>query len=151
MSDIHHDSHIPLDPRGMIIPLLPLRDIIVFPHLMVPLFVGREKSIAALNAAMTRDREIFLVAQKNAKTNEPTQEDIYTVGTISTILQMLKLPDGTVKILVEGKKNTKWWGRSRGGKLVFFEDDGSWLGRPAAVRIERASPWALQGILAPLS
>ena len=107
MAEKNHDSPILLEPQGAVIPLLPLRDIIVFPHLMVPLFVGREKSIAALNAAMTRDREIFLVAQRNAKTNDPKQEDIYTVGTISTILQMLKLPDGTVKILVEGKKRAR--------------------------------------------
>ena len=93
--------------KGQVMPLLPLRDIIVFPHLMVPLFVGREKSVAALNMAMTREREIFLVAQRNAKTNDPKMEDIYSVGTVSTILQMLKLPDGTVKILVEGKKRAR--------------------------------------------
>ena len=93
--------------KGLVMPLLPLRDIIVFPHLMVPLFVGREKSVAALNMAMTREREIFLVAQRNAKTNDPKPEDIYSVGTVSTILQMLKLPDGTVKILVEGKKRAR--------------------------------------------
>jgi len=93
--------------KGQVMPLLPLRDIIVFPHLMVPLFVGREKSVAALNMAMTREREIFLVAQRNAKTNDPKPEDIYSVGTVSTILQMLKLPDGTVKILIEGKKRAR--------------------------------------------
>jgi len=93
--------------KGQVMPLLPLRDIIVFPHLIVPLFVGREKSVAALNMAMTREREIFLVAQRNAKTNDPKPEDIYSVGTVSTILQMLKLPDGTVKILVEGKKRAR--------------------------------------------
>jgi len=85
-------------------PLLPLRDIVVFPHMVVPLFVGREKSISALEAAMNGNRLIFLAAQKNAKTEEPTEEDIYTIGTVSQVIQLLKLPDGTVKVLVEGKR-----------------------------------------------
>src|SRR5437763_15510326 len=85
------------------LPLLPLCDIIVFPHMVVPLFVGREKSIAALDSAMARDKEILLAAQKKAKTNEPTPDDIFAVGTIGTIIQLLRLPDGTVKVLVEGK------------------------------------------------
>lgn len=85
-------------------PLLPLRDIVVFPHMVVPLFVGREKSISALEAAMNGNRLIFLAAQKNAKTEEPKREDIFTVGTVAQIIQLLKLPDGTVKVLVEGKK-----------------------------------------------
>ncbi|AJE03166.1 endopeptidase La [Geobacter pickeringii] len=85
-------------------PLLPLRDIVVFPHMVVPLFVGREKSILALEAAMNGNRLIFLAAQRNAKTEEPKKEDIYSVGTISQIIQLLKLPDGTVKVLVEGKR-----------------------------------------------
>jgi ATP-dependent Lon protease len=86
------------------VPLLPLRDIIVFPHMVSQLFVGRERSINALDAAMTRDKDIFLAAQKNAKTNEPTPEDIYPVGTLGTVMQLLRLPDGTVKVLVEGKR-----------------------------------------------
>ncbi|RNC67817.1 MAG: endopeptidase La [Desulfuromonadales bacterium] len=85
-------------------PLLPLRDIVIFPHMVVPLFVGREKSIAALEAAMNGRRQIFLAAQKNAKTEEPAKEDIHTTGTIAQIIQLLKLPDGTVKVLVEGKR-----------------------------------------------
>ena len=89
------------------LPLLPLRDILVFPSTVVPLFVGREKSIQALDFAMANDREILLAAQTKAKTNDPTEEDIFTVGTISTILQLLRLPDGTVKVLVEGKKRAK--------------------------------------------
>ena len=84
------------------VPLLPLRDIIVFPHMVVPLFVGREKSIAALEEAMGSDKTILLCAQKKAKTNDPEPEDIYGVGTLAAIIQLLKLPDGTVKILVEG-------------------------------------------------
>ncbi len=95
----------PRDPK--LLPLLPLRDIIVFPYMVVPLFVGREKSIAALEDAMANDKNILLAAQKRAKTNEPTEEDIYTVGTIGTIIQLLRLPDGTVKVLVEGKKRAR--------------------------------------------
>jgi len=86
------------------VPLLPLRDIIVFPHMVSQLFVGRERSINALDAAMGRDKDIFLAAQKNAKTNEPTPDDIFGVGTLGTVMQLLRLPDGTVKVLVEGKR-----------------------------------------------
>ncbi len=86
-----------------IIPLLPLRDVVVFPHMIVPLFVGREKSIAALESAMKYEKGIFMVAQKNAKKDDPNEEDIYRVGTIGIIIQLLRLPDGTVKVLVEGK------------------------------------------------
>jgi ATP-dependent Lon protease len=85
-------------------PLLPLRDIVIFPLMVVPLFVGREKSILALEAAMNTDRLIFLATQKDAKTEEPKAEDIAAAGTIAQIIQLLKLPDGTVKVLVEGKK-----------------------------------------------
>jgi len=81
--------------------VLPLRDIVVFPHMIVPLFVGREKSVRALEAVMKDDKQILLVAQKNAAQDDPSSEDIYRVGTVSTILQLLKLPDGTVKVLVE--------------------------------------------------
>src|SRR5256712_11495841 len=90
--------------KARTVPLLPLRDIIVFPHMVVPLFVGREKSIAALEEAMSHDKDILLAAQKKAKTNEPMPDDIFPVGTLGTILQLLRLPDGTVKVLVEGKK-----------------------------------------------
>src|SRR3954465_6349778 len=89
------------------LPLLPLRDIIVFPHMVVPLFVGREKSIAALDQAMARDKEILLAAQKKAKTNEPTPDDIFAIGPMGTILQLLRLPDGTVKVLVEGRRRAR--------------------------------------------
>ena len=88
-------------------PLLPLRDIIVFPHMVVPLFVGREKSINALEEAMSQHKEILLAAQKKAKTNDPAPEDIFEVGTIGTIIQLLRLPDGTVKVLVEGKRRAR--------------------------------------------
>jgi ATP-dependent Lon protease len=93
--------------RGKVLPLLPLRDIIVFPHMVVPLFVGREKSIAALEEAMNHDKEILLAAQRQAKTNDPTAEDIFGVGTVGTIIQLLRLPDGTVKVLVEGKRRAR--------------------------------------------
>ena len=92
---------------GLQVPLLPLRDIIVFPHMVVPLFVGRQKSIRALEEAMSKQKFILLAAQKDAKTNDPTEADIYDVGTLGTVVQLLRLPDGTVKVLVEGKKRAK--------------------------------------------
>ncbi len=88
--------------RDEALAVLPLRDIVVFPHMIVPLFVGREKSVRALEAVMKEDKQILLVAQKNAAQDDPSAEDIFRVGTVSTILQLLKLPDGTVKVLVEG-------------------------------------------------
>jgi len=92
---------------GLRAPLLPLRDIIVFPHMVVPLFVGRQKSIRALEEAMNKQKFILLAAQKDAKTNEPSEADIYNVGTLGTVVQLLRLPDGTVKVLVEGKKRAR--------------------------------------------
>jgi len=89
--------------KAVVIPLLPLRDVVMFPHMIVPLFVGRKKSIAALESAMKYEKSIFMVAQKNAKEDDPTQEHIYNIGTIGIIIQLLRLPDGTVKVLVEGK------------------------------------------------
>ena len=89
-------------PRGTLYPVLPLRDIVVFPHMIVPLFVGREKSVRALEDVMKDDKQILLVTQKNAAQDDPTPADIYSVGTVGTVLQLLKLPDGTVKVLVEG-------------------------------------------------
>jgi ATP-dependent Lon protease len=93
--------------RAETLPVLPLRDIVVFPHMIVPLFVGREKSVRALEAVMKDDKQILLVAQKNASQDDPSADDIYRVGTVSTILQLLKLPDGTVKVLVEGGRRAK--------------------------------------------
>ena len=87
---------------GEVYPVLPLRDIVVFPHMIVPLFVGREKSVRALEDVMKDDKQILLIAQRNAADDDPSSDDIYEVGTISTVLQLLKLPDGTVKVLVEG-------------------------------------------------
>jgi ATP-dependent Lon protease len=88
--------------RGALYPVLPLRDIVVFPHMIVPLFVGREKSVRALEDVMKDDKQILLVTQKNAAQDDPSIDDIYTIGTVGTVLQLLKLPDGTVKVLVEG-------------------------------------------------
>ena len=93
--------------RAELLPVLPLRDIVVFPHMIVPLFVGREKSVRALEAVMKDDKQILLVAQKNAAQDDPSVDDIYRVGTVSTILQLLKLPDGTVKVLVEGGRRAR--------------------------------------------
>ena len=93
----------PLPSTPLDLPLLPLRDVVVFPHMVIPLFVGRAKSIKALELAMEGDRRIMLVAQKTASKDEPAAEDMFDVGCVSTILQMLKLPDGTVKVLVEGQ------------------------------------------------
>ncbi len=92
------------DRATMTMPLLPLRDVVVFPHMIVPLFVGRERSIAALESAMKTEKGIFMVAQKSAQKDEPAESDIHKVGAIGVIIQLLRLPDGTVKVLVEGKK-----------------------------------------------
>ena len=84
-------------------PVLPLRDIVVFPHMIVPLFVGREKSVLALEAVMKDDKQILLASQKDPSEDEPTADGIFRVGVLANVLQLLKLPDGTVKVLVEGK------------------------------------------------
>jgi ATP-dependent Lon protease len=93
---------LPAEPITM--PLLPLRDVVVYPHMVIPLFVGREKSILALDHAMRGSKQILLVAQKQADVDDPGPDDIYRIGTLATILQLLKLPDGTVKVLVEGQQ-----------------------------------------------
>ncbi len=98
------------------LPLLPLRDVVVYPHMVIPLFVGREKSIEALEAAMTGEKQILLLAQKNPADDDPDEAGLYRVGTVATVLQLLKLPDGTVKVLVEGEQ--------RGEIERFIEADG---------------------------
>ena len=100
-------GHPQLPAEALVLPLLPLRDVVVFPHMVIPLFVGRAKSIKALELAMESDRRIMLVAQKAAAKDEPSVADMFDVGCVSTILQMLKLPDGTVKVLVEGQQRAK--------------------------------------------
>jgi ATP-dependent Lon protease len=102
-----NDRRDPAAPGAIRVPLLPLRDIIVFPHMVVPLFVGRQKSIKALEEAMNKQKHILLAAQKDARTNDPTEDDIYRVGTLGAVVQMLRLPDGTVKVLVEGKRRAR--------------------------------------------
>ena len=99
-------------------PLLPLRDIVVFPSMVIPLFVGRDKSITALNEVMKGDKKIVLVTQKNSEVDDPKKNDVFSYGCESNILQLLKLPDGTVKVLVEGIKRVK---------LVDFKDDEKFI------------------------
>ena len=100
-------GHTPLPATPINLPLLPLRDVVIFPHMVIPLFVGRPKSIKALELAMEADRRIMLVAQKAAAKDEPSVSDMFEMGCVSTILQMLKLPDGTVKVLVEGQQRAQ--------------------------------------------
>ncbi|MCF8480005.1 MAG: endopeptidase La [Rhodospirillum sp.] len=106
-----------------VFPVLPLRDIVVFPHMIVPLFVGREKSVKALEDVMREDKQILLVAQKNASQDDPGPGDIYDVGTISTVLQLLRLPDGTVKVLVEGGQRARI--DSYSDRMDFFEAEAT--------------------------
>src|SRR5450755_4965307 len=105
-------------------PLLPLRDVVVFPHMVIPLFVGRPKSIKALDVAMETGKHILLVAQKSAAKDEPGAEDLYDIGSVATVLQMLKLPDGTVKVLVEGTQRAR---------IVSIDDVGDYLSADATV------------------
>jgi len=112
-------------------PLFPLRDIVIFPHMVIPLFVGREKSVLALEAAMSQnDKMILLSTQKNAKTEDPEAEDIYTVGTLCQIIQLLKLPDGTVKVLVEGKRR---------GSIVSFSDNSEFFEVEVETLVEKSA------------
>ena len=113
------------------LPLLPLRDVVVYPHMVIPLFVGREKSIEALEAAMTGDKQILLLAQKNPADDDPGEDALYRVGTIATVLQLLKLPDGTVKVLVEGEQ--------RGAVEHFGQADG-YLSAEVSLIDEEAAP-----------
>ena len=112
-------------------PILPLRDIVVFPHMIVPLFVGREKSVRALEDVMSDDKQILLVTQKNASQDDPGHNDIYEVGTIASVLQLLKLPDGTVKVLVEGGARARITAYT--AKEAFFEAQGELVDEEAAV------------------
>ena len=100
------------------LPLLPLRDIVVFPSMVIPLFVGRDKSIAALNEVMKHDKKIVLVTQKNSEIDDPAKTDVFSYGCESNILQLLKLPDGTVKVLVEGSKRVK---------IIDFKDEEKFI------------------------
>jgi len=101
------------------LPVLPLRDVVVYPHMVIPLFVGREKSVRALDLAMESDKKILLVAQRSPDTDDPQAGDLYSIGTIASVLQLLKLPDGTIKVLVEGATRAgarrNEWRRGRRG------------------------------------
>ncbi|MEK7321816.1 MAG: endopeptidase La [Pseudomonadota bacterium] len=108
-------------PASVTIPVLPLRDVVVYPHMVIPLFVGREKSIRALESAMEGDKRILLVAQRRAAVDDPQAEDIYDVGTVSSILQLLKLPDGTIKVLVEGTDRARITGLHETDQFFYAE------------------------------
>src|SRR5215472_17705938 len=96
-----------LEGQPMLVPVLPLRDVVVYPHMVLPLFVGRDKSIKALDHGMQAGKQILLVAQKSPEVDDPSEKDLNSIGTLSTIVQLLKLPDGTVKVLVEGGDRAK--------------------------------------------
>src|SRR5580700_9093466 len=99
----------PSGPKSHInvLPVLPLRNIVVYPHMVAPLFVGRDKTVRALEEAMRGDKQILLVTQKNENEDDPSTDDIYEIGVVASVLQLLKLPDGTVKVLVEGRQRAK--------------------------------------------
>src|SRR5204863_8925649 len=113
------------------LPLLPLRDVVVFPHMVMPLFVGRPKSIKALDVAMDAGKHILLVAQKSAAKDDPAADDLYPIGSVATVLQMLKLPDGTVKVLVEGTQRAQ---------IVHVTDEGEYLSAEATTLAGDAGP-----------
>ena len=119
-------------------PVLPLRDIVVFPHMIVPLFVGREKSVRALEDVMKDDKQILLVAQKNASQDDPTTDDIHSVGTIGTVLQLLKLPDGTVKVLVEGG--------ARARVIEFFDNEDFFQARAEEIASDDGDPQEVEAM-----
>jgi ATP-dependent Lon protease len=127
----------PLTHETAIFPVLPLRDIVVFPHMIVPLFVGREKSVRALEDVMKDDRQILLVAQKNAAQDDPTPDDIFSVGTVSTVLQLLKLPDGTVKVLVEGGQRARILRYTE--QTAFFEASAELISEKAGEKQEMSA------------
>jgi ATP-dependent Lon protease len=120
-------------------PLLPLRDVVVYPHLVIPLFVGRDKSVKALEIASDADKKIMLVAQKSATKDEPDADDIYEIGTIATVLQMLKLPDGTVKVLVEGLHRVR--------VSEFEEIDGSFWAKPETIEHEKENGTEVEALM----
>ncbi len=112
--------------ESIIVPVLPLRDVVVYPHMVIPLFVGRNKSIQALDMAMDSNKQILLVAQKSAEVDAPELDDVHTMGTLATILQLLKLPDGTLKVLVEGLERAE---------IIAIDNDGDF----SAARVKVAA------------
>ncbi|MDX1485415.1 MAG: endopeptidase La [Alphaproteobacteria bacterium] len=124
--------------ESVLYPVLPLRDIVVFPHMIVPLFVGRDKSVQALESVMKEDKQILLVAQKDAAMDDPGTEDIHEVGTVGTVLQLLKLPDGTVKVLVEGGSRAR---------IVAYEDnDAFFQARAVAIAEREGAPEEMEAL-----
>ena len=123
-------------PETTLYPVLPLRDIVVFPHMIVPLFVGRDKSVQALESVMKEDKQILLVAQKDAAQDDPGTDDIHDVGTVGTVLQLLKLPDGTVKVLVEGG--------SRARILSYEKNDSFFQAHAAAIEERDGEPQEME-------
>ena len=104
--------------NSSLLPVLPLRDIVVFPGMVAPLFVGRKQSVNALNNAMSLDKKIFLLAQRNSDTDNPNKADLYEFGTVAKVLQLLKLPDGTIKVLVEGISRAKLIGLNKSSEFL---------------------------------
>ena len=125
-----HESSRPLSTTPHEVPVLPLRDVVVYPHMVIPLFVGRDKSIHALDAAMANDKQILLIAQKSADVDDPAVKDLHEIGTLANILQLLKLPDGTVKVLVEGNQ------RARITRFLTTEESFTALIEPLAETLE---------------
>ncbi|MEY3007831.1 MAG: endopeptidase La, partial [Pseudomonadota bacterium] len=121
------------------LPLLPLRDVVVYPHMVLPLFVGREKSIEALEQAMAGNKQVLLVAQRNASDDNPSVDDLYQVGTVSNILQLLKLPDGTIKVLVEGECRAA---------IESMDDEGSYtIAAVRQIESEEIPPEEVDGVI----
>ena len=121
----------------LVLPVLPLRDVVVFPHMVISLFVGRDKSMRALEQAMEADKQILLVAQKSAETDDPDAGDLYAIGTLAQVLQLLKLPDGTIKVLVEGTARVHVDG--------IAERDGALHGRGELVEAGSGRPAPVMG------
>ena len=147
-------GHLLLPSEPLQLPLLPLRDVVVFPHMVIPLFVGRPKSIKALEAAMETGKNVLLVAQKTAAKDEPIIEDLYEVGCIANILQMLKLPDGTVKVLVEGtskRSEEHLCGRNGQNAMVVFPRQNFEKGQYVMVKITDCTSATLMGEAVSLS
>ena len=135
---------------GKIYPVLPLRDIVLFPHMVAPLFVGREKSVHALDSVLKDNKEILLVTQLDPNVDEPAVEDLHKVGTLATILQMLRLPDGTVKVLVENVSRddeSEMLGRTSRDERVVFKADKSLIGSFVEVKIESLNGNTFKGCL----
>jgi len=145
MSDKDKTSDV-INDQPQIMPVLPLRDVVVYPYMVIPLFVGRDKSISALEAAMEDDKQILLAAQKSASQDEPEPEDLYRTGTVANILQLLKLPDGTIKVLVEGSERAKVLNYL--GTEEYFQAQVSLLGNESEGLDEREGEVLMRSVLA---